>query len=71
MKRPKQRMSREKQPTQEVLQEAEILQHYRIIEQVGVQIYNLVKEGPGLTQEHSPGQLQIGQNLMSDERSVR
>ena len=71
MERPKQRMSRRKRPTQGVLQGAEILPHRRHIEQVEVQIYNLVKEGPGLTQEHSPRQLQIGQNLMSDERSVR
>ena len=71
MKRPTQRMSRRKQPTQGVLQGAEILQHHRIIEQEEVQIYSLVKEGPGLTQEHSPRQLQISQTLTSDERSVR
>ena len=71
MKRPKQRMSRRKRPIQGGLQGAEILPHRRHIEQVEVQIYSLVKEEPGLTQERSPRQFQIGQNLTLDERSVQ
>ena len=63
-------MSREKHPTQGMLQGAEILPHRRHIEQVEVRIYSLVKEEPGLTQECSPRQFQIGQNLTLDERSV-
>ena len=70
-KRPKQQMSRERPRTQEAPLEAEIHQRNQNLEQAEVQINNLVKEGLGQTQEHSPRQCQIGQNLMSDERSVR
>ena len=69
-KRPKQRMSREKLQTQEALLEAEIHQHYQNLELAEVQISNLVKEGLGQTQEHSPRLYQIGQNSTLDGRSV-
>ena len=63
-------MSREKPRTQEALLEAEIHQHYQNLERAEVQINNLVKEGLGQTQEHSPRLYQIGQNSTLDGRSV-